>query len=76
MSTQAAVLEWESDGQETIKSQGINEWATNLPVVSVRLESGSLEAEIESAKNRLIVLNDNWDGEGSPGYEEETLDRA
>lgn len=34
-----------------------------------------LEAEIEQAK-RILELGDDWDGEGSPGYSEETFNRA
>jgi hypothetical protein len=37
--------------------------------------SAPLEAEIGSAK-QLVKLGDNWDGEGSPGYEQATIDRA
>ena len=34
-----------------------------------------LKAEIEQAK-RILDLKDDWDGEGSPGYSEDTLNRA
>ncbi len=34
-----------------------------------------LEAEIK-ASTRILKLNDNWDGEGSPGYSSRTLERA
>ena len=34
-----------------------------------------LKAEIEQAK-RILELEDDWDGEGSPGYSEDTLNRA
>ncbi|MBI3896513.1 MAG: hypothetical protein HY313_11345 [Acidobacteria bacterium] len=34
-----------------------------------------LKAEIEQAK-RILELKDDWDGEGSAGYSEDTLNRA
>ena len=34
-----------------------------------------LKAEIEQAK-RILGLEDDWDGEGSPGYSEDTFNRA
>lgn len=34
-----------------------------------------LKAEIERAR-QMLPLDDDWDGEGSPGYSEETLNRA
>jgi hypothetical protein len=34
-----------------------------------------LQAEIEQAR-RILELKDDWDGEGSAGYSEETFDRA
>ncbi len=34
-----------------------------------------LKAEIEQAR-RILELEDDWDGEGSPGYSEETFNRA
>lgn len=34
-----------------------------------------LEAEIESAR-QVLDLDDDWDGEGSPRYSADTLDRA
>jgi hypothetical protein len=39
------------------------------------IERQGLEAEIERAK-RILDLEDNWDGEGSPGYSEDTFHRA
>lgn len=34
-----------------------------------------LQAEIERSK-RILELQDDWDGEGSPGYSEKTFNRA
>lgn len=34
-----------------------------------------LKAEIEQAR-RILELEDDWDGEGSPGYSEDAFDRA
>jgi hypothetical protein len=48
-----------------------SEWTASL-------ESNSFEDlnnEIH-ASQKLVTLEDNWDGEGSPGYSEATLDRA
>jgi len=35
-----------------------------------------LKNEINSSKNHILSLKDNWDGEGSKGFKEETLNMA
>jgi hypothetical protein len=68
MSTEKSVLEWQVEPEE------IEEW------VDIESESGfdpgSLEAEIESAQEKLTALADNWDGEGSAEYSKETINNA
>ena len=75
MSTQT--LEWPREVEE--KSQPWNE-QKNVPTSQGKswTESPSgreLNAEIEQAK-RILELKDDWDGEGSPGYSEDTFNRA
>lgn len=46
---------------------------------SVRLESESLDIAINQSieeSRTILALQENWDEEGSPGYEESTWDRA
>lgn len=69
MSTcQARVQEWQSDREE------IQEWS--IIESESDFGSGLLQAEIESAEEKLTALADNWDGEGSAKYNRETLDKA
>jgi hypothetical protein len=75
MST-AQTVAWE---KETVESEV---WATTIDcppswgkIPAENLNKKLLEAEIAQAK-LLMGLGDNWDGEGSPGYSEATLDRA
>lgn len=43
---------------------------------SVSLFIDRLRKEFKDAKTSILKLEDNWDGEGSPIYNESTLDRA
>jgi hypothetical protein len=49
---------------------------TSLGITYDRSSGDDLDKEIESARERILNLSDNWDGEGSPGYLRSTLDRA
>lgn len=49
---------------------------TALEITYDRSSAHDLEKEIESSRKRILSLRDNWDGEGSPGYLPNTLDRA
>ena len=66
MSTQGSVLEWQAEREE------IEAWE----IIESEFDSESLEAEIESAHEKLTVLADNWDGEGSAEYKTETINTA
>jgi len=72
----AGPLEWPT---ETVE---IQEWtrAEDRPgswgeLHAERLSSQQLNAEIERAK-LIIELGSDWDGEGSPGYSQDTFGRA
>ena len=86
MSTAVAALEWE---RETVE---IKEWTepedhpvswgeptakspSNGRIVGELDNYQGLKAEIDQAK-RILELKDDWDGEGSPGYSEDTFNRA
>jgi len=67
-----AVLEYRCKDQteEAVPGSPINEIR-----VHAHASIPELEAEIESSKN-ILKLPDDWDGEGSPGYSKNTLERA
>jgi len=78
MATAEMALEWQ---RETIE---VPEWTQpkSPPETWGQVHGASniqfyqrLKAEIEQAK-RILELHEDWDGEGSPGYSEETLKRA
>ena len=87
----AQILEWEqqTDKNQERKTPLWIEPKNHLPSwrepSAESLSSGSfvgeldihlgLKAEIEQAK-RILELEDDWDGEGSPGYSEDTFNRA
>ena len=66
MSTQGSVLEWQAEREE------IKAWES----IESNFDSDLLEAEIESAHEKLTALTDNWDGEGSAEYKTETVNSA
>ncbi len=72
----AETLEWKKEtvGSEVWTTPAIDcqSWGE---LVAGNLNKKLLDAEIEQAK-LLLGLGDDWDGEGSPGYSEATLDRA
>ena len=70
MSTVSATWEsWEVEDQQVSAWERVDERTiTSDPL--------SLDAAIESAEGRLLKLGDNWDDEGSTGYEQEVLIRA
>lgn len=72
----ATTLEWK---KETV---GCEVWTEAIDcheswgeLPARNLNKKLLEAEIKRAK-LLLELRDDWDGEGSPGYLEATIDRA
>ena len=67
-----SVLESEIAGQAPEATAA----ATLLKIAYDRASFRDLDAEIESSKERILCLADNWDGEGSPRYSRATLDRA
>ena len=69
MSTQALASAWEIEEPKQLEWEYIEE-RIEIPVLS------PLEAGIEFAEERLLALEENWDGEHSPGYAKDTLDRA
>jgi len=48
---------------------------STVPIVGKLDIYQGLKAEIEQAK-RILDFEDDWDGEGSPGYSEDTFNRA
>ncbi len=83
MSEALALLDWSTETPES------KEWDTTedeptiwhsdqegLKQTATKIELPHLEAEIEAAAQRILSLDDDWDGEGSPGYDEATLGRA
>ena len=71
MSITTAVREWQVEPEKIPQ-----EW----PIVESEPESDFnselIQAEIESAQDKLTALADNWDGEGSAKYNKETLNTA
>lgn len=67
-----AVLEYKYKGQAA-------EAAAGSAISEIRIHAHAnileLKAEIESAKS-ILNLPDDWDGEGSPGYTRDALERA
>ena len=56
-------------------------WIVEEPKVSTKfpgsfLFNRRLSQEIDRARTAILALQYNWDGQGSPGYVESTLDRA
>ena len=75
----AQVLEWKTEDDEVELPPKWSE-TKDAPATQskFRTESSSniaLKAEIEQAK-RILELEDDWDGEGSLGYSEDTFNRA
>ncbi len=82
--------DWPSSGTPTcidIKPNWLVESARSFPEHKYKYMSHSvnesislfidrLRKEFEDAKTSILNLKDNWDGEGSPSYNESTLDRA
>ena len=69
MSIQALATAWEIEEPKQLEWKHIEE-QLGIPALS------PLEAGIEFAEERLLALEENWDGEHSPGYAKDTLDRA
>ena len=76
MPTAEGVLEWK---REAVK---VEEWTERKACPASWGEPGGerpsndlLKVGIEQAR-RILELSDNWDGEGSPGYSEDTFNRA
>ena len=55
---------------------------TDLPTISVQMREKyqlTLDTHVQvvaEAKERLLALEDNWDGEGAPAYCEQTIEAA
>lgn len=92
MPTAYEFVECEPEPVEVSEYVDDKEAATCWPQVSVKVDakldakvsvtfkrreyvSKGLEAEIKQAQ-RLVELRDDWDGEGSAGYSQATIDRA
>ncbi len=50
-------------------------WLVSLPPVKDEISDEVVQI-VDEAKNYILDFEDNWDGEGSPPYKEETIDAA
>ena len=62
-------------------AQGRGQWIDLETTSKTKLAASFLferrfQEEIERAQEAILGLQDNWDGQGSPGYAESTMDRA
>ena len=54
----------------------ITRTAFSLLQESISERRSAIESIVIEAKNRILSLEENWDGEGSPAYQADTLDTA
>ena len=74
-------LHYEEFGRQTTGLREIHSWfdtvaKSRTEPPSLLLFDRRLDEEIERAKLAILDLRDNWDGDGSPGYAESTMNRA
>lgn len=75
MST-AQVLDWKTEDDKVEKWHELEDASTSQNKFQTESPSNiELKAEIAQAK-RILRLEDDWDGEGSLGYSEDTFNRA
>ncbi len=76
MSTAPPVLDWKTEDDKVEKWHEPEDAPTSQSKFQTEsLSNIELKAEIEQAR-RILELEDDWDGEGSLGYSEDTFNRA